>query len=252
MPVLFIGHGSPINAIANNEFSQAWSSISKTIPKPRAILSISAHWETRGTSITGTQKYFTLHDFSGVPRELIQVKYPAQGSSWLVEQLKHTLDQVDLLVDQNWGLDHGTWAVLRLMYPKADIPVIQMSLNRRNVSEFHYQLGKWLRPLRDQGVLILGSGNLVHNLQEAVSSDVAFTWAQEYDAMLKEWILTGDHEAIVHYERSGKIAEMAVNTQEHYLPLLYILGASDRGEPVRFYCDRVTQGSISMRCVQFG
>jgi 4,5-DOPA dioxygenase extradiol len=252
MPVLFVGHGSPMNAIEDNEFSQTWSKIGNALPRPKAILSISAHWETRGTSITGAAKPITIHDFAGFPQELFQINYPAEGSSWLVERVKATLDKVTLGVDQSWGLDHGTWSVLRLMYPKADIPVVQLSLNRTNDIEFHYMLGKWLQPLRDEGVLIMGSGNIVHNLREAVFNDSAYDWAVEFDAKVKDWIVNGNHENAILYKRHGKSAALAVNTEEHYLPLLYVLGASEPGEEVKFYCEKVTMGSISMRCVLLG
>jgi 4,5-DOPA dioxygenase extradiol len=252
MPLLFVGHGSPMNAIENNEFSQAWQKIGNTLPKPKAILSISAHWETRGTSITGAQKPQTIHDFAGFPQELFHIKYPAEGSGWLVKRVVETLDKVYLLIDQNWGLDHGTWSVLHLMYPKADVPVVQLSLNRTNESDFHYMLGKWLKPLRDEGVLIFGSGNIVHNLHKAVFDDTAFDWALNFDHQIKEWILNHDHDAMIQYEQHGREAVWAVNSAEHYLPLLYILGASDPDETIQFYCEKVTLGSVSMRCVQIG
>lgn len=252
MPLLFIGHGSPMNAIENNEFSNTWREIGRSLPRPKAILSISAHWETRGTSITGAQKPQTIHDFAGFPQELFQFKYPAEGSPWLVKKLVETLEKVYLLIDQNWGFDHGTWSVLHLMYPDADIPVVQLSLNRSNDTDYHYMLGKWLKPLRDEGVLILGSGNIVHNLHKAVFDDTAFEWALKFDAQIKEWIMKRDHQAMIHYDQHGNGAILAVNSAEHYLPFLYILGASEPDDAIQFYCEKVTLGSVSMRCVQIG
>ncbi len=252
MPLLFVGHGSPLNAIEENEYSKTWRTLGNSIPKPKAILSISAHWETRGTSITGTDKPYTIHDFAGFPLELFHIQYPAFGSGWLVDQVKNNLEKVNLSIDHNWGLDHGTWSVLHLMYPQADIPVVQLSLNRSNDSDYHYLLGKWLRPLREAGVLILASGNIVHNLHRAVFRDVAYDWAVRFDQQVKKWIESRDDDALVQYEKQGQSALMAINTAEHFLPLLYILGASDPGEPVRFYCEKITLGSVSMRCVQIG
>jgi 4,5-DOPA dioxygenase extradiol len=252
MPILFIGHGSPMNAIEDNEFSQTWRKIGARIPKPKAILSISAHWETRGTSITGAQKPQTIHDFAGFPQELFQVKYPAFGSDWLVNEVTQRINMVSLTVDQNWGLDHGTWSVLRPMYPQADIPVVQMSLNRSRDTNFHYLLGENLRSLRDEGVLILGSGNMVHNLREAVFKDVAFDWAVQFDTQVKEWIENHDHQAILHADDNEGAARLSINTAEHFIPLLYILGASEPEESIQFDCEKITLGSISMRCVQFG
>ena len=252
MPVLFIGHGSPINAIEDNEFNQAWRHIASDIPKPKAILSISAHWETRGTSLTGSLNPHTIHDFVGFPPQLFQVKYPASGSTWLIELLSKTLSQVTITVDRNWGLDHGTWSVLYPMYPLADVPVVQMSLNRSMDADYHYMLGEKLRALRQEGVLILGSGNMVHNLREAVFKDLAFDWAVRFDENAKEWIQQRNHHSLIYYEKLNGAASLAINTAEHYLPLLYVLGASEPEDDIKFFCEKVTLGSISMRCVQFG
>lgn len=252
MPVLFIGHGSPINAIEDNEFNQSWRKIARNIPKPKAILSISAHWETRGTSLTGAQKPPTIHDFVGFPPKLFQVKYPASGSPWLVDKMTRLLDQVTITIDLNWGFDHGTWSVLSAMFPMADVPVVQMSLNRSRDVDYHYMLGEKLGVLRQEGVLILGSGNLVHNLPEAVFKDVAFDWAVQFDANTRDWILQRNHPSLIYYEKLNGAASLAINTAEHYLPLLYVLGASDAADDIQFYCEKVTLGSVSMRCVRFG
>jgi 4,5-DOPA dioxygenase extradiol len=250
MPVLFIGHGSPMNAIEVNEFSQTWRKIGVTLPRPKAILCVSAHWQTHDTSVTGAAHPQTIHDFMGFPQELFDVEYPAEGSEGLVGQVKRLLP--DVKIDQKWGLDHGTWSVLHPMYPLADIPVVQLSLGRIHDPAAHYALGQALRPLRDEGILILGSGNIVHNLREAIFNNIAFDWATKYDRLVKEWILKGDHEAVIHYEKHGKSAELSVNSAEHYLPLLYVLGASEADEVTQFSCESVTMGSLSMRCVQIG
>lgn len=250
MPTIFIGHGSPMNAIEENEFNQTWRKIGQSIPRPKAILSISAHWETHETAITGSLTPQTIHDFMGFPSELFEAQYPAAGSQWLVDIFKKQFPEI--MIDQQWGFDHGTWSVLLPMYPAADIPVVQLSLSRSLDLEGHYALGRALRPLRDEGVLILGSGNLVHNLRLAVYQEAAFDWAVEYDAQVKDWITAGNHEDIIHYQKFGRSAELAVNSEEHYLPLLYVLGASEKQETIEFFCEKVTMGSISMRCVQFG
>ena len=250
MPVLFVGHGSPINAIEKNEFNLTWKRIGQELPKPKAILAISAHWQTEIPMVTGLKNPETIHDFWGFPQPLFELQYPVTGSDWLVKQVTSLFDQVK--IDYRWGLDHGTWAVLHPMYPKADIPVVQLSLGRNLSADEHYALGQSLRSLRDEGVLLLGSGNIVHNLRMVVSQDTAFDWALEYDGKVKDWILKRDYENLVHFERLNHAASLAINSAEHYLPLLYVLGASDTDDPVSFYCEKVTMGSMSMRCVQLG
>ncbi len=252
MPVLFIGHGSPMNAIENNEFSLAWEGLGRSLPKPRAILCVSAHWETRGTLVTAMAEPRTIHDFYGFPRELNEMQYPAPGSSDLAGMIKRTVKSAVVLDDQDWGLDHGSWSVLCRMYPDAAVPVVQLSLNRDLSLESHYALGRELRSLRDQGVLILGSGNMVHNLRLATWVDAGYDWAVAYDASLKEWIHNSEHEQVVHYEKHGAPAELAVNSAEHYLPLLYVLGAGYADDPVLFLNERVIMGAISMRSVKLG
>lgn len=250
VPALFIGHGSPLNAIEENEYNRTWHHIGESIPTPKAILSISAHWQTRKTSITGDLHPQTIHDFWGFPQELFAVEYRAPGSIDLVERVKQILPEVE--VDQKWGLDHGTWAVLNPMFPAANIPVVQLSLAQSLGFEAHYAIGQALRPLRDEGVLIMGSGNLVHNLREAVFRDAGFDWAVEYDGMVKEWLMNRDDDKVVGLNGHGKSAMLSVNSGEHYMPLLYALGVSDPEEPVQFFSEKVTLGSISMRCVKFG
>jgi 4,5-DOPA dioxygenase extradiol len=252
MPALFMGHGSPMNAIEDNEFSLAWGVAAGHIPKPKAILCISAHWETHGSQVTAMEAPRTIHDFYGFPRPLFEKQYPAPGSPELASRIIKLLGKSNVLADQSWGLDHGTWSVLCRMYPEARLPVVQLSLDRASENTNHYQLGQALRPLRQEGVLIVGSGNIVHNLRMMVWEDTAFDWATEYDAKVKQWILEDNHGAIIHYEKYGKPALLAVNSAEHYLPLLYILGLKEKNEPASFFADKVWGGSLSMRCVRIG
>ncbi len=252
MPVLFVGHGSPMNAIEDNEFSQAWKKAAATLPLPKAILCISAHWETQGSQVTAMEKPRTIHDFYGFPRPLFEKEYPAPGAPDLAQLVSKTIKISEVKLDQTWGLDHGTWSVLCRMYPKADIPVAQLSLDRSQETAHHYLLGKQLRDLRKEGVLILGSGNIVHNLRMMVWEDTAFDWAVEYDARVKQWILENNHDPIIHYEKQGRAAALSVNSAEHYLPLLYVLGLKEENEPVSFFAEKVWGGSLSMRCVKIG
>jgi 4,5-DOPA dioxygenase extradiol len=248
MPALFVGHGSPMNAIEDNGFSRAWIEAGKALPKPNAILCVSAHWETRGTFVTAMERPKTIHDFGGFPRPLYEYQYLAPGSPDLARLTQETVANVKVGLDQTWGLDHGTWSVLCRMFPNADIPVVQLSLDHYQPPEFHYALGKELRALRNKGVLIVGSGNIVHNLSMAIfDDDQAYDWAIEFDETIKRLILAGDHDAIVHYENLGRAARLSIPTNEHYLPLLYVLALQDKGESVRFFTDRVTFGSFSMR-----
>ncbi|OGN74449.1 MAG: 4,5-DOPA dioxygenase extradiol [Chloroflexi bacterium GWB2_49_20] len=252
MPVMFVGHGNPMNAFEDNEFSQAWTQVGASLLVPRAILCISAHWETIGTEVTAMPQPKTIHDFYGFPPELFALQYPAPGSPELAEDIRSTVKSIDIQPDQNWGLDHGTWSVLKRMFPQANIPVLQLSLDRTQSAQFHYDLGQELKPLRRQGVLIIGSGNIVHNLGLVVWKDIAFDWAQDYDARVKDWILQDDHEPIIHYETYGRPAHLAVNSAEHYEPLLYVLGLKEPGEPVQFFTEKIWGGSVSMRSVLIG
>jgi len=247
MPALFVGHGSPMNAIEDNEFSRAWAEVGQALPRPSAILCVSAHWETNGTSVTGMEQPETIHDFGGFPRQLYAMQYPAPGSPELARLTQATIHKTQVRLDQTWGLDHGTWSVLCRMFPDADIPVIQLSLDQTQAPEFHYALGKELRALRNKGVLIVGSGNIVHNLRVVVFQDKAFDWAIEFDETIKQLIESRNHDAIVGYQNLGPAARLAIPTNEHYLPLLYVLALQDQQEPIRFFADRVTLGSISMR-----
>jgi len=250
LPALFVGHGSPMNAIEDNEFSRAWTQVGKAMPRPNAILCVSAHWETNGTQVTAMERPKTIHDFGGFPQELYEMQYPAPGSPELARLIQANVNKTQVRMDQDWGLDHGTWSVLCRMFPKADIPVIQLSLDHTQAPEYHYALGKELRSLRNKGILIVGSGNIVHNLRMiAWQDDKPYDWAIEFDETIKQLIVSGDHDSITHYEKLGKAARLAVPTNEHYLPLLYILALQDKQEKVRFFADRMSLGSLSMRSV---
>ena len=251
-PVLFIGHGSPLNAIENNEFSRAWAQVGKSMPKPKAILCISAHWETAGTHVTTMEHPKTIHDFYGFPQALYQVKYPAPGSPDLARLAQKTVLKAQVRLDEEWGLDHGAWAVLCRMFPDADIPVVQLSLDRTKDPAFHYDLGKELKALRNEGVLIVGSGNMVHNLGVMSWQDMAFDWALEFHETLKQLILAGDHDAMIHYRKLGEAARLSIPTNEHYLPMLYVLALQDKDDQITIFTDKVTLGSISMRSLIIG
>lgn len=252
MPVLFVGHGSPTNAIEENEFSRAWVDAGKSTPRPRAVLCISAHWETNGTQVTAASLPATIHDFYGFPRPLYEVSYPVPGSPGLAHLVRETVRGAKVQFDPDRGLDHGAWSVLRRLFPEADIPVVQLSLDHAKDTAFHYELGKELAGLRREGVLIVGSGNIVHNLGMIVWEDTAYDWAVEFDESVKRLILSGDHDAIVHYPDLGRTARLSVPTNEHFLPLLYILALQEKGDGIRFFADRVTLGSISMRSLWIG
>jgi 4,5-DOPA dioxygenase extradiol len=252
LPVLFVGHGSPMNALEQNSFSQTWEAIGQKLPRPRAILCVSAHWETLGTQVTGMEHPRTIHDFGGFPRKLYEMQYPAPGSPELARLTQSTIQQTLVKLDSNWGLDHGTWSVLARMFPAADIPVVQLSLDHTQPPAYHYALAQELAALRKRGVLVVGSGNIVHNLGLIAFDDKAYDWAIEFDETIKQLILKHDDEAIVHYEKLGKAAELSIPTNEHYLPLLYTLALRGEQEPVQFFADQLTYGSLSMRSLWIG
>lgn len=252
MPVVFVGHGNPMNAIEDNRFSRAWMEAGKALPRPRAILSVSAHWETKGTRVTAMETPRTLYTFDGLPEELSRVVYPAPGSPRLAALVQETLRPAAVLPDRTWGLDHGTWAVLRRLFPAADIPVVQLSLDRTQGADYHYALGGTLQSLRRRGILILGSGNVVHNLYRIVWQDTAFDWATEFDETVKRLILEGDHDALIRYRDLGPTVRQAIPTNEHFLPLLYVLSLRQGGEPLVFFAEGVTLGTISMRAFRVG
>ncbi|MBD9361852.1 4,5-DOPA dioxygenase extradiol [Methylomonas fluvii] len=249
MPALFIGHGSPLNALEDSEYSQAWAALGQNLPRPKAILCISAHWQTDGTRVTAMPQPKTIHDFYGFPQALFDFVYPAPGSPALATRIKVQMAGIEL--DQDWGLDHGSWSILCHLFRNADIPVLQLSLDTKKSPEQHYQLGKALRCLRDEGVLIVGSGNIVHNLQAAIWRDTAHDWAVAFAELVKRLIAAGDHSAVVKY-RELSDAALAIPTDEHFLPLLYILGLQEDGEQVGFITDKTTLGAIAMLSVQIG
>ena len=252
MPVLFVGHGNPMNAIEDNEFSAAWEKAARSLPTPQAILCISAHWQTDGTYVTAMEHPRTIHDFYGFPPELYAQDYPASGAPVLARSIQNILGKDRVGLDHQWGLDHGAWSVLCRMFPRADIPVVQLSLDRRMGPSAHYELGRKLQDLRRQGVLIIASGNVVHNLGHLSWDASAFDWALEFDARIKALILAGDHTAIVNYKDLGPAAKLAVPTDEHYLPLLYVLALQAPDDAVSFFAEKVTLGAISMRSVKIG
>ena len=252
MPLLFIGHGSPMNAIEQNEFAQSWQETAKSLPKPSAVLCISAHWETKGTLITAMEKPPTIHDFGGFPQALFDVEYAAPGSPQLAITTAGLITSTEAKLDNGWGLDHGCWSVVKNMYPDADIPVIEMSMDYTQTPQWHYQLAKDLSSLRQKGVLIIGSGNMVHNLRimNWHSPDKGFDWADEANAKLKKLILNNNHHQLINYNFIGAEMKLAVPTPEHYMPLLYILGLKKENEKVSFFTDKTTMGSISMTSVK--
>jgi 4,5-DOPA dioxygenase extradiol len=255
MPVLFVGHGSPMNAIEDNIYSQSWHKMGKELPRPKAILSISAHWLTPVTQVTAMAHPKTIHDFGGFPKALFDVEYPAPGSPEFAEITRQMVTHSHIKPDENWGLDHGTWSVLRPMYPAADIPVFQLGIVYEQSTEYHYQIGKELSKLRDKGVLIIGSGNLVHNLGRIdwSGSGKVYDWAQEFDAKFTAWMDKGDHASILNYKKLlGATADLAHPTNDHLLPLFYILGLQQKGEKLTYFNDRMDMGSLSMRSMVIG
>lgn len=250
MPVLFIGHGSPMNAIEDNEFTREWSKITEKIGKPKLIICISAHWMTEGTGITAMPKPRIIHDFYGFPKQLYAKQYPADGSPVDAKKIAGMIKTRPVSLDQSWGLDHGTWSVLIKMFPKADIPVIQLSINSYMTEKEHYAMGKELTMLRDSGVLIIGSGNIVHNLMRMNPDAEPYDWAVNFDAFVKKSIENKDYNSIIEYTKQ-KSAMLAHPSNEHYIPLLYTAGASDDSRPI-FFNEKIVYGSISMRCIIFG
>lgn len=255
MPVLFLGHGSPMNAIEENEFVEGFRKVASGIEKPQAILCISAHWETRGTQVTAMENPRTIHDFGGFPKALFEVQYPAPGSPLLAREVEKILDPVPVGMDQQWGLDHGAWSVLKHLYPKADVPVIQLSLDYTKGPRYHYELARQLAALRHKGVLVVGSGNLVHNLRLVAwdrlqDDNYAYDWALEASENMKYWLQDGDHERLIRFEAQGKAFQLAIPTPEHYLPLLYVLGLQDKTDQLSLFNDKAVGGSLTMTSVQ--
>lgn len=257
MPVLFIGHGSPMNAIEDNEFSRGWKETGETLPKPNAILCVSAHWETKGTFVTAMEKPMTIHDFGGFPKELFDVQYPAPGSPDLARETKKLINKAEVGLDEKWGLDHGAWSIIKHLYPQANVPVIELSLDYTQTPRYHYELARELSSLREKGVLIIGSGNMVHNLgllawDKLNAPEYGFDWAIEANDKMKKYILSGDHEPLINFRSQGKAFDLAIPTPEHYLPLIYALALQDKNEEVRLFNDKAVAGSLTMTSVKIG
>jgi len=259
-PALFIGHGTPMNTLLDNPYTQAWGALGRGLPeKPRAVLPVSAHWYIRGTAATAMPMPRTIHDFGGFPQELFDYRYPAEGDPGLAAEVQNLLTPIDVALDQGWGLDHGAWSVLAHLFPQADVPVVQLSIDRAQPAAWHFDIGRRLAPLRDEGVLILGSGNVVHNLQmidraamRGEEGGAAYPWAVQFNAAMRSAIAAGDEVSLVDYEKFGEAARLSVPTAEHYLPLLYVMGARVRGEAVSFPTDGIDLASISMLSVRLG
>jgi len=251
MPVLFVGHGSPMNALEDNEFTQTWTEISAKLPKPQAIVCISAHWETKGTYVTGTKAPKTIHDFYGFPSELYEQNYPTPGSPELARYIVEHVKDVAIEENLEWGLDHGAWAVLKYLYPQADIPVVQISIDPL----WHYELGKQLSFLRTKGVLVIGSGNMIHNLRimrfsgSDFNAESGYDWAFEINELFKRKIEVEDFESLINYQSLHKDIKLAIPTTEHYLPLLYVLGMKKQGDLITVFNDKVIAGSLSMTSI---
>ena len=250
MPVLFLGHGSPMNAIEENEFVTGFRNIGKSISKPNAILCISAHWETKGTFVTAMEKPKTIHDFGGFPKALFDVQYPAPGSPELAKETKSIIKKTTIGLDEKWGLDHGAWSVIKHLYPNADVPVIQMSLDYSQSPQYHYELAKELSSLRNKGVLIVGSGNMVHNLGKVawnrLNETYAYEWATEANEKMKSFIINGEHNPLINFKSQGKAFDLAIPTPEHYLPLLYALALQQKDDQVSLFNDKAVAGSLTM------
>ncbi|MFZ2901056.1 MAG: 4,5-DOPA dioxygenase extradiol [Saprospiraceae bacterium] len=257
MPVLFLGHGSPMNAIEENEFVSGFRNTAKDLPQPKAILCVSAHWETRGTYVTAMENPRTIHDFGGFPKALYEVQYPAPGSPELAQEVQSTVTKAQVGLDEKWGLDHGAWSVIKHLYPDADVPVIQMSLDRYQPPQYHYDLAKELAALRRKGVLIVGSGNMVHNLRMVAwdklnEAGFAFDWALEASEKMKACMLSGDHRQLIDFRSQGRAFDLAIPTPEHYLPLLYALALQEKDEELSLFNDQPVAGSLTMTSVRIG
>lgn len=256
MPVLFLGHGSSMNVIEENEFVVGFRNIAKEIPKPNAILCVSAHWETRGTLVTAMQHPPTIHDFGGFPQALFDVQYPAPGSPELASETQGLITKTKVELDDKWGLDHGAWSVIKHLYPNADIPVVQMSLDHYQTPQYHYELAGELKPLREKGVLIIGSGNMVHNLRMLawgkMNENYGFDWALDANEAMKSFIQNGDHRSMINFRSQGKAFDLAIPTPEHYLPLLYTLGLQEKEEELSLFNDQPVAGSLTMTSVKIG
>lgn len=257
MPVLFLGHGSPMNAIEDNEFVRAFKKQGQQLDKPNAIIVVSAHWETNGTFVTAMQNPRTIHDFGGFPKALYEVQYPAPGHPELAKEISEIVNPTGTVhLDDKWGLDHGAWTVIKHLFPDADVPVIQLSLDYKMTPQQHYELAQQLKKLREKGVLIVGSGNMVHNLRKVdfrkINENYGYDWAIEADSKIKKWILEGNHQNLIDFKKQGEAFNLAIPTPEHYLPLLYALGLIDEKDNTTIFNDSPLGGSLTMTSVKFG
>lgn len=256
MPVIFFGHGNPMNALADNRYTRAWRAIGETIPRPRAVLCVSAHWYVAATAVTAMDQPRTIHDFGGFPQQLFEFQYPALGSRQIAVEVQQLLGRTSVFLDDDtWGLDHGTWSVLCHVFPEADVPVVQLSINETLPPAAHYQIGRQLTALRDSEVLIIGSGNLVHNLHTyawGTHVQEPFDWAVRFENQAREWMLEGEHQPLIDYETLGRDAALSAPTPDHFLPLLYVLGAQRPDDRVSFPVEGIDGGSVSMLTVQVG
>lgn len=255
MPALFIGHGNPMNAIERNGYSDAWRQLAADLPRPRAILAVSAHWYVPGSRVTIDERPRTIHDFGGFPRALFEVQYPAPGSPELAERVRALCAPVDVALDDTWGLDHGTWSVLAHLYPQADVPVVQLGIDETLTGAQHLALARSLAPLRDEGVLVLGSGNVVHNLHAYAwgrHTTEPYEWGVRFDAWIRELLAARDFEGIAAYEEQGRDAQLSAPTPEHYLPLLYAIALCDDDDAITYPVDGFDGGSVSMLSVRIG
>lgn len=255
MPTIFFGHGNPMNAISQNAYTEGWKTIGRSLPRPRAVLAISAHWYLPVCAVTAQAAPRTIHDFGGFPQQLYEVEYPAPGSPDLARRIQELLSPTAVSLDQSWGLDHGTWSVLTHVFPDADIPVVQLSIDERQPPQFHYALGKRLTALREEGVLVIGSGNLVHNLHTYAwgkGGVQPFDWAVRFEQQVRQLLLEGKDAQLVAYEALGPDAMLSIPTPDHYLPLLYVLGLRRPQDQISFPVQGVDGGSISMLVLQIG
>ncbi|MFY7653071.1 MAG: 4,5-DOPA dioxygenase extradiol [Chitinophagaceae bacterium] len=254
MPALFLGHGSPMNAVEENEFVIGFRNVAATIPIPNAILCISAHWETKGTFVTAMENPRTIHDFGGFPKALYEVQYPAPGSIDLAKATQYIITKTAVQLDEKWGLDHGAWSVIKHLYPNANIPVIQMSIDYTQTPQYHYELAQQIQALRYKGVLVIGSGNMVHNLGmvawSRLNETFGYDWTEEANVKMKHLILNDQHKQLIQFRKQGKAFDLAIPTPEHYLPLLYILALKENKEEISFFNDKAVAGSLTMTSVK--
>lgn len=252
-PAIFLGHGSPMNAIERNRYTEAWAAIGKRFAKPKAILAISAHWYIRGTAVTAMAKPPVIHDFGGFPPALHAFEYPAPGDPALAARVKTLLAPLSVRLDEEWGLDHGTWSVLTHVYPKADVPIVQLSIDGTQPAHYHYELGQRLAALRDEDIMLVGSGNVVHNLRvmRRTSDGHAYPWAMQFNETVRGHLQSGDHAPLIGYQALGDAARMSIPTAEHYLPLLYVAGARRQGDTTTILTDGIELASISMLSVAY-